>query len=242
MNIAEQITALNEKIPQVYEAGKKSEYDKFWDANQDYGNRTDYTSGYQGNQGWTKDNFFPKYDIKPVGNAYQLFYAWEYVDKHKMDLAQRLEDCGVILDTSKATNLQNAFNYAKLTRIPAIDLTSTTNTSSGLFGNNWGSLITIDKIIINENTQIASTWFSNNFGLTNLTIEGTIGQSGFNIKDCKKLTKASLLSILKALSLDITETKTITFSTVHQSIIETDPDCKPYWEAAKDAGWSFVYA
>ena len=226
----------------VYEKGKKDEYDKFWDACQDYGNRTSYANGFQGNQGWTKDNFYPKYDIKPVGSAAQLFYAWEYAAKHSIDLAQRLEDCGVILDTSQATSLQNAFNYTKFTRIPAIDITSTTIGNSGLFGNNWGTLVTIDKIIMNENNLIANSWFSNCSGLMNLIIEGKIGQSNFDVKHCKKLTKESILSILKALSLDITTTTTITFSTVHQSVIETDTDCQPYWEAAKNAGWSFVYA
>ena len=226
----------------VYEKGKKYEYDKFWDANQDNGSRTYYAGGYRGNSGWTKDNFYPKYDIKPVGNASQIFYAWEYVAKHNIDLAQRLEDCGVILDTSQATNLQSAFNYTKFTRIPTVDITGTTIANEGLFGNNWGTLVTIDKIIMNENNLISKTWFSNCSGLINLTIEGKIGQNDFNVKDCKKLTKESLLSILKALSLNLTETKTITFSTVHQSIIETDPDCKPYYDAAKAAGWSIVYA
>ena len=226
----------------VYEEGKKDEYDKFWDACQDNGSRTYYSSAFAGNQGWTKDNFYPKYDIKPEGNANQLFYAWEVKDKHTLDLAQRLEDCGVVLDTSKATNLQNAFGYGCFSRIPAVDLTSTTNASAGLFNASWGRLITIDKIIMNENTQISSSWFGNGSGIENLTIEGKIGQNNFNVKDCKKLTKASLLSILKALSLNITATTTITFSTVHQSIIETDADCQPYWQAAKNAGWSFVYA
>lgn len=239
MSIAEKFEVIADE---VYEAGKKSEYDKFWDACQDYGNRTYYSSGFAGNQGWTKDNFYPKYDIKPEGNAYQLFYAWEVKNKHTLDLAQRLEECGVVLDTSKATNLQNAFGYGCFSRIPAIDLTSTTNANSGLFTASWGRLITIDKIIMNENNQIASSWFSNGSGIENLTIEGKIGQNNFNVKDCKKLTKASLLSILKALSLNITATTTITFSTAHQTTIETDPDCKPYYDAAKNAGWSFVYA
>ena len=98
------------------------------------------------------------------------------------------------------------------------------------------------KIRVDENTSFSSTLFREDYALENMEIEGKIGQNNFNVKDCKKLTKASLLSILKALSLDITTTTTITFSTEHQSIIETDTDCKPYWEAAKNAGWSFVYA
>lgn len=223
------------------EKGKENEHSKFWDTYQDYGNRTSYANGFQGNMGWTKDNFYPKYDIKPVGNAIQLLYAWEYADKHTMDLSARLKECGVVLDTSQATNLTHAFAYVRFATIPPIDLTGLTANASLLFGDSR-TIKTIEKIIMAETTPIATTWFRNDIALENLTIEGTIGQSNFNVKDCKKLTKASLLSILKALSLNITATTTITFSTAHQTTIETDPDCKPYYDAAKAAGWSIVYA
>ena len=238
MSIAEKFEVIADA---VYEKGKKDEYDKFWDAFQDYGNRTYYLSGFQGNQGWTKDNFYPKYDIKPVGNANQIFYAWENKDTQTMDLAARLRECGVVLDTSQATSLQYAFAYVKFASIPPIDLTGLTSNSSLLFGDS-STIKTIEKLIIAETTPINANWFRSGTGLTNLTIEGTIGQSNFSVKDNKKLTKASILSILKALSLNITETKTITFSTAHQETIETDADCQPYWQAAKNAGWSFVYA
>lgn len=238
MSIAEKFEVIADA---VYEKGKKDEHDKFWDAFQNNGNRTYYVNGFAGNLGWTKDNFYPKYDIKPVGNANQLLYAWEVADKHTMDLSARLKECGVVLDTSQATSLQYAFAYVKFASIPPIDLTGLTSNSSLLFGDS-STINTIEKLIIAETTPINANWFRSGTGLTNLTIEGTIGQSNFSVKDNKKLTKASILSILKALSLNITETTTITFSTKHQAAIETDEDCKPYWQAAKDAGWSFVYA
>lgn len=225
----------------VYEKGKKDEYDKFWDAYQDYGNRTSYVNGFQGNMGWTKDNFYPKYDIKPVGNATQLLYAWEYADKHTMDLSARLKECGVVLDTSQATTLTYAFAYVRFATIPPIDLTGLTANASLLFGDSR-TIKTIEKIIMAETTPIATTWFRNDIALENLTIEGTIGQSNFNVKDCTKLTKESLLSILKALSLDITTTTTITFSTSHQSVIESDAECLEQLNLAVSAGWSIAYA
>ncbi len=239
MNIAEQITALNEKIPQVYEAGKKSEYDKFWDSFQNKGKRTNYQDGFAG-KGWNDTTFKPKYDIIAVGNLGRAFQETEL-----KDLVGVLQQCGRKLDTSQVTTFSNTFYYSYyLTSIPEID--SRSSTGSDVFGNAFGSckkLKTIEKLILKEDgSQPFSSTFSKCEALENIVIEGKIGQKGFNIKDCKKLTKASLLSILKTLSLNITATTTITFSTVHQSIIETDPDCKPYWEAAKNAGWSFVYA
>ena len=37
MSIAEKLTAIAENVPKVYEAGQKSEYDRFWDAYQNNG-------------------------------------------------------------------------------------------------------------------------------------------------------------------------------------------------------------
>ena len=243
MSIAEKLTAIAENVPKVYEAGKKAEYDKFWDENQDYGTRTTYSSAYMGNNGWTKDNFYPKYDIKPIGSAAQMFYAWEVKDKHSISLTKRLKECGVVLDTSQATNLQQAFAYCKFTELPTIDLTSLTNKSSGLFANSWGSLSTIEKIIVNENTQIASNWFLNT-NITNITIEGTIGQSELNVSSCTNLTTTSLLSILTAISKDSTVAsgKSITFATAHQEVIEGDAQCLEQLNLAVNAGWTVVYA
>lgn len=236
MSIAEKFEIIADE---VYAKGKKDEYDKFWDAYQDYGNRTKYPSYSFYGAGFNANNFYPKYDIKPQGSCINLFYAWETTN---ISLKQRLEECGVKLDTSKVTSFTQAFNYSKFTELPIIDLSSMTSAASSIFSNNYGSLKTIEKLIVSENTAIGS-WFGQYCqNLTNLIVEGTIAKSGFNVQYQKKLTTASLLSILKALSLNITATTTITFSTVHQSIIETDTDCKLYWEAAKNAGWSFVYA
>lgn len=241
MSIAEKFEVIADA---VYEKGKKDEYDKFWDSFQRNGKRTEYHYSFLG-YGWCTDIFYPKYDMKPEGSASSMFYAWTHSNSGTMDLTQRLEDCGVVLDTSKATNLSLIFAHnCRISRIPAIDLTgvTTSGNTSGLFLGNYNVLKTIDKIIMNENTPIQTNWFNETTGLENLIIEGKIGKSNFKISTCTKLTKNSLLSILKALSLNITETKTITFSTAHQSIIETDADCQIYWQSAKDAGWSFVYA
>ena len=237
MSIAEKFEVIADA---VYEKGKKDEHDKFWDNFQDYGNRTEYYSAFIG-KGWNNTNFRPKYDIKPIGNASSMFQQTSIED-----LTNLLKNCGIILDTSQATSLSQLFYFSNnLTNVPEIDTRGTTaggNTLTTTF-NNCPKLKTIEKLILKDD---GSQSFSNTFGvcpsLENIVIEGKIGQNGFKVPSCTKLTKASILSILKALSLNITETKTITFSTEHQTIIETDADCKPYWQAAKNAGWSFVYA
>ena len=238
MSIAEKFEVIADE---VYEKGKKDEWDKFWDAFQDYGNRTKYPShGFYG-AGFNANNFYPKYDIKPQGSCVNLFYAWETT---QISLKQRLEECGVKLDTSKVTNFTQAFNYSKFTELPIIDLSSMTSASTNIFSNNYGTLKTIEKLILSENTAINS-WFGQNCqNLEKLIVEGVIAKSGFNVQYQPKLTVASLLSILTALSKDqsIASGKSVTFSTVHQSVIEGDADCLEQLNLAVAAGWTIAYA
>ena len=240
MSIAEKLKTIADNQSKVYDAGKKAEYDEFWDNYQDNGNRMNYSNGFAGyGKGWNVNNFYPKYDMKPdkCGN---MFYAWEDMEKQSLNLTQRLKDCNVTLDTSASTQFSSMFAYSKITHIPTVDLTSASGKITQLFYS-CPYLVEIEKLKIHENIGIDS-WFNNDTRIEKLEIEGKIGQDGFNVRWCKNLSRESILSILKALSLGITETKTITFSTEHQTIIENDADCKPYWESAKSAGWSFVYA
>ena len=242
MSIAEKLTTVAENVPKVYEAGQKSEYDKFWDAFQDFGNRTNYSTYAFYGAGFNAGNFYPKYDIKPQGSCSHLFYAWE---NSKLNLKERLEECGVVLDTSKATVFAQAFNYSKFTELPIIDLSGTTTASSGIFTNNYGTLVTIEKLIIAETTPISNNWFGQYCqNLANLIVEGTIAKSGFNVQYQTKLTVASLLSILTALSKDssIASGKSITFSTSHKSVIEGNADCLEQYNLAINAGWTIAYA
>ena len=63
---------------------------------------------------------------------------------------------------------------------------------------------------VDENTLFTSTFIQCN-ALENLTIDGTIGQNNFNLKDSTKLSKASIESVIDALS-TTTSGLTVTFS------------------------------
>ena len=52
------------KVDDVFDAGKKSEYDAFWDTYQSNGTRTDYYNAFAG-KGWTQTNLKPKYVARP---------------------------------------------------------------------------------------------------------------------------------------------------------------------------------
>lgn len=246
MSIAEKFEVIADE---VYAKGKKDEYDKFWDNYQNYGKRTSYDYGFTG-YGFNFDNFYPKYDIKPTGYRDRVFYAWNStstgVDKSKFrkSLKQRLEECGVVLDTSGITHMGFMFSNSEFTELPTIDMTGLTTASGNIFANNYGTLKTIEKIIVAETTPISTNWFGSNCqGLENLIVEGTIGKSEFNVQWQTKLTTASLLSILKALSKEsiVANGKSITFSLEHKSIIEEDEECIAQYNLAISAGWTIAY-
>ena len=46
MNISEKILQLKQDFDDVYEAGKKDQYNEFWDSYQQNGNRVDYIYGF----------------------------------------------------------------------------------------------------------------------------------------------------------------------------------------------------
>lgn len=237
MSIAKKLTTVAENQQAVYDAGKKAEHDKFWDVMQQNGTRTDYapTTGQFTARHFTFDNFYPKYDIRPVGNATYLFYAWEPKwGNVKGSLKQRLDECGVVLDTSQATNLSQMFNYSAFTEIPTIDCTSTT-TSASLFANMWGNLQTIEKLIVNENVTYV-TWFKNTTGLENVVFEGVIGNA-IDFSTCTKLTHDSLMSIINALK-DFTGTSTTMTLTIGTDNQEKLTDAEK--AIATEKGWTLA--
>jgi hypothetical protein len=193
---------LPEMINGVYAIGQKTERDKFWDAFQNNGNRTAYpnSQGVFSGYNFNFDNFYPKYDIRPEGNANQLFYAWTNGNVIG-SLSQRLKECGVVLDTSKATSMGQMFSYTKFTELPAISFEGVTSSASNnirhVFANN-PHLETIEKIIVTENTYY-QTWFADTTNLKNVTFEGIIGQNGLDLSPSTSLTKDSLMNVINCL-------------------------------------------
>ena len=106
MSIAEKLTAIAENVPKVYEAGQKSEYDRFWDAYQNNGNVVEGYGMFSGNQ-WTDETYQPKHPIK-VSLGTQLFRN------------ARITDIVVPVDISGAVGIMYFFSCIKLVTIPKL--------------------------------------------------------------------------------------------------------------------------
>lgn len=193
MTVAEKLTAIAENEQKVFDAGKKAEYDAFWDAAQENGSKTYYTYAFAGHC-WNIKNFKPKYDMRPT-NASMMFHTTGV----NGDLVEVLKNCGVVLDTMESTVVAQMFAYANvLTRVGVIDTRKTDSLQMMFY--NCTAMITIDKLILkddgSQNMQIA---FHNTTALENITIEGKIGYSGLALDTAPKLTYESLMSFINAL-------------------------------------------
>jgi hypothetical protein len=124
MNIAEKTLQLKQDFDDVYEAGKKAELDRFWDAYQENGNKTDYGYAFSGT-GWTDETYKTiKYEI---GSPKAFAGLYRYNNK--------VTDTVKGIDCKNSTKLLNVFDGAeKLKTIRKFKVYSN-NTFASVFNN-----------------------------------------------------------------------------------------------------------
>ena len=209
--------------------GKQAEYDAFWDAFQDNGNLTAYQRVFNGGN-WNEETFKPKYDIKPVGNN-AATYAFRGFNTGKSLMRLTKDSIGVDIDFSDTTGANEyVFYSANIGELGVIDTSKMSN-----FGYSFSycAVETIKKLIVAEITTFYAT-FNYARSLVNITFEGVIGYNGLNLQWSTKLSKASIESIINALS-TTTSDKTVTLSKTAKEAAFTDEEwaaliaTKPNW-------------
>ena len=135
--------------------GKAEAHQAFWEELQRGGERTNYQYGFIG-MGWSFDNFYPIYDIVPIGSASCCFTNWSDEKGHKGSLKERLKLCGVRLDTSNVTNMLQFFANGEITELPEVSMVSATATKNAFSNNLY--LHSIDKIIVSEKTVFINSF------------------------------------------------------------------------------------
>lgn len=208
------LAIIEHNTSEVYEAGKKSQYDEFWDNFQDYGKRTSYISGFAG-FGWTKETFKPKYvPITFSGDCwYKSRKMFEYFGVRDYD---KLETNGIdltpdIVDFSNANNLSNTF-YGATFRSVTADISNATS-FGGMFGGNDGGAIKYITLTTSDKTAaFLPSVFSYRRDLIELIFtEGSVIKGTLDVQHSAKLNKRSITSIINALS-SATSGTTATFS------------------------------
>jgi hypothetical protein len=203
LGITDKINAQDfvEKIDDVYEQGKKSQYDEFWDCLQYNGNRQNYIGVFSG-RGWNDNIFIPKYDIRPISGHYMFATDVKWagaMESGIKDLPACLERAGVVLDFSNCEGFTATWSGACIEHIGTID----TRNAGGRFTQTFyyaKNLHTIDKIVLKtDGSQNLNDYtFYACDSLTNIVFEGIIGL-GIAFERSSNLTYESLMSIINAL-------------------------------------------
>lgn len=234
MTTAERLTMTSENVPKVFEAGKKAEYDAFWDAFQLNGTRTRYDYGFY-TEAWSDEIFFPKYDINvviPTG-----VHSYTFANNNITDLAGRLKECGVKLNTSDNARFSYMFYSARLlTHIPEIDMRKATYVVSMFQTAN--ALHTIDKLIFADDGIEVDMTFLNCYALENIVIEGKIAAK-FDIHWSSRLSRASIESVVTALSSETSGLSLILSGDAVASAFETSAGAK---DGITSADWTALVA
>ena len=212
MDIAERTLQLKEDFDKVYDAGKKSEYDAFWDEYQSNGSRRNYKYGFAG-AGWDNNTFNPKYDIV-ASTALGMFQESGITDL--VGILNRNDVKLTITGTGATTNI---FYGSKVTELPELDLSSVSSYGSAFY--NCTALTRIEKIKLNSSgNQTCASAFYNCSKLTDITFEGVIGRD-MNLSACP-LTVSSLKSVIQALKQFDAYTYTVTFKSSDFSKLEAE--------------------
>ena len=191
----------------VFDAGQEAYYDVIWDCIQNGGTATPEKIGIFQGEFWNDDTFRPKYDIVTATSSQYLFKKSRITD-----LAGILERLGKILDTSAATNLFEMFRESTVTHVPTIDARKATEFSQVFM--RCYSLVSIEKLILPASAKYTRP-FTDSCNLMDLTIEVAIGNTGFDVSTCTKLTHDSLMSIINALESKTSGTWTVTLGTTN---------------------------
>lgn len=191
MNIKEKIVRAKNDFDEVYEAGKKSEYDRFWDVYQENGKKTDYMNAFSG-RSWNSESLRPKYDIKPIAVSHMFKH-----NRMTVNITDYLAEQGIALDFSKVTSFSEMLLYADITGLGTVD-TRAAATLNNAFARSTG-LETIRLLILKEDgSQTFNSYtFIECLKLKNITIQGVIGRD-FDIKQ-SPLTVESMKSVINAL-------------------------------------------
>ena len=181
-----------ENVEKVYEAGKKAEYDAFWDTYLSRCEKVGYQYAFAG-RGWYYDTFFPTKDIILKNGASYVFQ-----ETYMLTLKQQLEKNGVKLDTSQMTNMDRLFYWAMQGDnaghiIPPIGNDNVTSAQYCFYVAT--GLREIEKFTVSPTCNVDMAFFRCD-ALRKLTLGNVIGGNGWNFSWAPMLEHETLLHIL----------------------------------------------
>jgi hypothetical protein len=198
------------------EDGKQAEYDAFWNAYQENGNKTIYGYSFAGT-GWNSENYKPKYPIvlNHPANWNVSVGMFIYFDRNLRKPSLEIHE-GDIDFSGKIYTMSNMFSNANISVVEMNAIPTTLDNMIDTFrmydiGRNV--LHTI-KIGVREET----TYGGNNFKCVTIQnvsfVEGSVIGQNISFQYCNNLTHDSLMNIISVLK-DYSGTGTTRTLTLH---------------------------
>lgn len=201
MSIAEKFEVIADA---VYEKGKEDTGVDFWKGFTNNGSRTNYYQAFMYTDFSGKT--IPEGLCKPKNRLTNMFMSYKGTC-----LPSGIDCSNFNISSSETYHATAMFQYADRL-IEIYDLGIPTQKSYANTFSGCESLRTIEVIRSNVDTKWNNT-FLDCLSLSNLVVEGNIGQNGFDVSKCP-LTHDSLMSILNATAV-ITTAKTLTLGSAN---------------------------
>ena len=189
--------AYQQGVTDGIEQGKQAEYDRFWDAFQENGNKKAYRYAFAGG-GWSEETLIPKYPINIIDTSTTTRYGqgmFYYLGAARPETNQfdMTEICKRV-DFSKAINLQYLCFNAKAKNI-TVNAKAAQDLSQAFQGGDGGYIDNLTLTVSSACTKYTNT-FIHASGLKNLTFtEGSEIAANISLQQSSKLTRASIESV-----------------------------------------------
>lgn len=215
--IAEKLTTIAENEQKVYDKGHEKGMRKFWECFTVNGNRSAYNGAFMNTD--FSGTTLPSDLFKPCQASFGAFQL--YVGS-SLPLGLNFSKVPMGTNITTCTGYRLFFNAENIEEVYDIQLPAQATIQSMFEG--CTSLKKIDKLTVKSLTQFTNT-FRNCNALTDITINGTIGQSISFIYS--PLSVASMKSVISHLA-TVTNSKTVTFTDACWEALEASG--KPYQE------------
>ncbi len=180
------------------EQGKQAEYDRFWDAFQENGNRTSYAGAFV-DYYWNPDTLRPKYICKVVGAGSSMFARCYW---RNPNVVEPMDISHISIDVTEATTCDQIFANANVKSVTLIFSDKVTSLKYA-FTKGGGQSKAMDNITLlvpNPNCIWNNAFDYHEVTELNLLDGTVIGTNGFNVQRAIGLPKESIISIINALS------------------------------------------
>lgn len=187
-------------INEGIDAGKKSQYDEFWDNYQLNGSRTNYESAFFG-VGWNQDTFKPKHPIVVGTGANVAYNMFGLFDDTNKSVSQVLDYRTIKdkIDLSQAVQTRRTF-YGAFMNYIEVDLSNSTSLVECFDGGWRGSRTTDLTLTVSEKcTSFASAFTYCNYLQNLFFTDGSVIAVNIAFAQSPNLTHESLMSIINAL-------------------------------------------